>query len=59
MCTQCPFTCKNAEICKPNQLLNEMRNYLPSVVDELAVPKTLTKPSISCSIEMDGHTYYF
>ena len=58
MCIQCPFTCKNAEICKPKQLLDEMRHYLPSVVDELA-PTTLTKPSISCSIEMDGHTYYF
>ena len=60
-CTNCPFTCKGSKECKPRQLLNEIRSYLPSVIDEnsCTIIPTMTKPSISCSININGQNFYF
>ena len=62
-CINCPFTCKGANECKPRQLLNEMRKYLPSVIDidgnSCAEIHTMTKPNISCTININGNNFYF
>ena len=59
VCMNCPFICKNANVCKPRQLLNEMREYLPNVVDDISPTSEMTKPSISCTVYMNGREYYF
>lgn len=60
-CINCVFVCKNAKECKPRQLLNKIREYLPSVIDEnsCTIIPTMTKPNISCSININGQNFYF
>ena len=59
VCMNCPFMCKKAKVWKARELLNEMREYLPNVVDDSSLTSAMTKPSISCTVYMNGREFYF
>ena len=59
-CRTCPFTCKGAEICEPQQIKNRLRLLLPDVLEKNdgdTMPN-LVKPDVAIYIEMCDKQYY-
>ena len=59
-CAECPFTCKEAEICEPQQMKNRLRLLLPNVLEKNNgdIIPNLEKPNIAIYVEMCGKQYY-
>ena len=59
-CSRCPFTCKGAEICEPQQIKNRLYRLLPDVLEKNdgdTMPN-LVKPHIAIYVEICGKQYY-
>ena len=59
-CRTCPFTCKGAEICEPQQIKNRLRLLLPDVLGKNngdTMPN-LVKPNVGIYVEICGKQYY-
>ena len=60
LCETCPFTCKDADVCVPHQLKNQLTEFLPTIIEkQFDKEPTITKPNILFDIEIDGKEYYF
>ncbi len=59
-CHTCPFTCKGAEICEPQQIKNRLRLLLPDILEKTdgdAMPN-LVKSNITICVEICDKQYY-
>lgn len=59
-CCTCPFTCKGAEICEPQQIKNRLQHLLPDVLEKSdgdTIPN-LVKPHIAIYVEICDKQYY-